>query len=150
MTTLALSIRQPWAWLIVNGFKDVENRTWGTQHRGPLLIHASMTFDEDCDLEWCQARLGLGHGMAMPESIDAYPRGGIVGRATLVGSFLPGGHIEGWTRAFIEDSPWFTGPLGWALKDAKARPLQVCRGQQGLFTPDFSTAYKAQPKRRRR
>ena len=25
----ALSIRQPWAWLIVNGYKDVENRTWG-------------------------------------------------------------------------------------------------------------------------
>ncbi|WP_245839042.1 ASCH domain-containing protein [Yersinia kristensenii] len=37
----ALSIRQPWAWLIVNGYKDIENRTWNTKCRGPVLIHAS-------------------------------------------------------------------------------------------------------------
>lgn len=29
-----LSIRQPWAWLIVNGYKDIENRTWPTHFRG--------------------------------------------------------------------------------------------------------------------
>src|SRR5437763_3986357 len=34
-------IRQPWAWLIVNGFKDIENRTWATRYRGPLIIQAS-------------------------------------------------------------------------------------------------------------
>jgi hypothetical protein len=34
-------IRQPWAWLIVNGFKDIENRSWATRYRGPLLIQAS-------------------------------------------------------------------------------------------------------------
>jgi hypothetical protein len=31
----AISIRQPWAWLIVNSFKDVENRSWKTKYRGP-------------------------------------------------------------------------------------------------------------------
>ena len=36
----ALSIQQPWAWAIVNGFKPVENRTWRTNYTGPLLIHA--------------------------------------------------------------------------------------------------------------
>jgi len=40
-TLTCLSVRQPWAWLIVNGHKDVENRTWSTQHRGDILIHAS-------------------------------------------------------------------------------------------------------------
>jgi len=30
----ALSILQPWAWLVVNGHKDIENRTWGTGFRG--------------------------------------------------------------------------------------------------------------------
>jgi ASCH domain len=30
-------IRQPWAWLIVNGIKDIENRSWRTRYRGPLL-----------------------------------------------------------------------------------------------------------------
>ena len=37
----ALSIRQPWAWLIVCGHKPLENRSWPTPYRGPLLIHAA-------------------------------------------------------------------------------------------------------------
>lgn len=40
---IALSIRQPHAWLIVHGIKDVENRTWATTHRGPTLIHTGKT-----------------------------------------------------------------------------------------------------------
>lgn len=40
-----LSIRQPWASLIVKGCKDVENRTWKTDYRGPIAIHASGNFD---------------------------------------------------------------------------------------------------------
>jgi hypothetical protein len=35
----ALSIQQPWAWAIIAGHKDVENRSWYTHHRGSLLIH---------------------------------------------------------------------------------------------------------------
>jgi len=38
----SLSIRQPWAWLIVQGHKPIENRTWPTTYRGPLLIHAGV------------------------------------------------------------------------------------------------------------
>jgi ASCH domain len=37
----APSIRQRWAWLIVNGHKDIENRAWPTKFRGRVLIHAS-------------------------------------------------------------------------------------------------------------
>jgi hypothetical protein len=36
-----LSIQNPWAPLICAGVKDVENRTWKTDYRGPLLIHTS-------------------------------------------------------------------------------------------------------------
>ena len=32
----ALTIKQPWASLIVHGIKDIENRTWRTDYRGPL------------------------------------------------------------------------------------------------------------------
>ena len=39
--TPVLSVRQPFAWAIVAGLKDVENRTWATPHRGRLYIHAS-------------------------------------------------------------------------------------------------------------
>ena len=37
----AISIKQPWASLIVNGYKDIENRSWRTSYRGKILIHAS-------------------------------------------------------------------------------------------------------------
>lgn len=38
-----ITIKQPWANLIVEGIKDVENRTWPTKFRGRVLIHAGMT-----------------------------------------------------------------------------------------------------------
>ncbi|QTE37508.1 ASCH domain-containing protein [Mucilaginibacter gossypii] len=37
----ALSVKQPWAALIVSGIKDIENRTWKTNFRGRVYIHAS-------------------------------------------------------------------------------------------------------------
>src|ERR1051326_1498970 len=43
----ALSVRQPWAWLIIYGGKDIENRDWPTSHRGPTLIHAGKQWDID-------------------------------------------------------------------------------------------------------
>ncbi len=39
----ALSLYPIWAWLVVNGYKDVENRSWSTLWRGRTLIHASST-----------------------------------------------------------------------------------------------------------
>lgn len=41
----AITVQQPWAWAIAAGHKDVENRTWGTDYRGPLAIHAGKTWD---------------------------------------------------------------------------------------------------------
>jgi len=46
-----ISIRNPIGYLIAAGIKDVENRSWATKYRGPLLIHSSG--DEDIVfLEW--------------------------------------------------------------------------------------------------
>ncbi len=39
----ALTVKQPYAQLIVDGIKDVENRTWPTIRRGKILIHAGMS-----------------------------------------------------------------------------------------------------------
>lgn len=44
---LCLSIRQPFAERILLGEKRIEYRTWSTNHRGPLLIHASKSTAED-------------------------------------------------------------------------------------------------------
>ena len=46
-----LSVRQPWAYLICSGLKDVENRSRRTNYRGKILIHAPAKFDgqgEEC------------------------------------------------------------------------------------------------------
>jgi hypothetical protein len=44
---MAISIRQPWAALIVHGRKTIELRSWPTTRRGTILIHASKTIDDD-------------------------------------------------------------------------------------------------------
>ncbi len=45
-----LSVRQPWASLIIRGTKDVENRTWDTDYRGRLAIHASKRRETEGDM----------------------------------------------------------------------------------------------------
>lgn len=41
----AITIKQPWASVIVHGIKDIENRTWRTNYRGRVLIHSSAKGD---------------------------------------------------------------------------------------------------------
>lgn len=36
-----LSIKEPWASLIMNGTKKIETRSWKTKYRGEIYIHAS-------------------------------------------------------------------------------------------------------------
>lgn len=45
ITMKVLSVRQPWAFLLVSGIKNVENRNWHTDYTGTLLIHASKSWD---------------------------------------------------------------------------------------------------------
>lgn len=37
-----LSVRQPWASLLVSGLKDIENRTWAPNFKGRIMIHGSL------------------------------------------------------------------------------------------------------------
>jgi hypothetical protein len=63
----ALSVRQPWAWLIVNGLKDIENRPRRTLHRGPLLIHAGLNLDGYTEnTAWVKRK----HGISVPLEVD--------------------------------------------------------------------------------
>lgn len=78
----ALSIKQPWAWLIVNGIKDIENRTWNTKFRGRFLVHASKAID-------MQAYFSLRDaGLKLPDA-HLLERGGIVGSVDLVNVIQP-------------------------------------------------------------
>lgn len=127
----ALSIRQPWAWLIANGYKPVENRTWNTHFRGQFLIHAAQKFDRD-GFMWVIANTEVGLDMPSMWEFEKEPgyRGGIVGSATLTdchnsdnGSWIPG----------LGESQWFFGPFGFVLRDAKPLPFRALPGKLGFF-----------------
>lgn len=122
----ALSIRQPWAWLIAHGHKPVENRTRPTQHRGDTLIHAGQLFDHE----------GLASVLAaFPQLRGVLPQqyslGGIVGHAQLVNSVT------------ASSSPWFTGPHGFVFYAPRPLPFVPLRGQLGFFDVDMSDALHA-------
>ncbi len=75
-----LSIRQPWAWLSLAGYKDVENRTWRTHYRGHLLIHAGLKYDFTAFDPEDRAYYGVH-----PEQLKMRGQfGAIIGRVTLV------------------------------------------------------------------
>ena len=115
-----LSIRQPWAWLIVNGHKDIENRDWATLYRGPLLIHAGKTMTQAYHRE-VAAAVHAELGIEIP-SFDDLQRGGVVGVATLKGCVRE------------SSSPWFNpGGFGWLLRDARPLPFYACNGALSLF-----------------
>lgn len=81
-----LTIRQPWAWLIVNGIKDVENRTWKTNRRGMFYIHAakaSSMKDYKLATQMLCEVYGDNHDVLMPP-LKNMPHGGIVGSAEIV------------------------------------------------------------------
>lgn len=115
-TGLALSIQQPWAWLIVNGFKDVENRGWSTRVRGVVGVHAGKKIDSYA-IPWI--RREFPH-IPLP---DTFETGGIVGRVRIVDC--------------VDDhpSPWFFGNFAFVLSDAEPLPFVPCRGKLGFFRP---------------
>ncbi|WP_189341871.1 hypothetical protein [Mesorhizobium sp. M2A.F.Ca.ET.067.02.1.1] len=123
LPTLALSVRQPWAHCIMMGWKPVENRSWragnpGLKFRGDFAIHAStgMTRGEyvDCAL-LCQS---LGFRCPPPAELA---RGGIVGVGTIVDVVTE------------FDSPWFFGPKGLIVANARTVEFIPVGGQLGFF-----------------
>lgn len=143
----ALSIRQPWAWLIVRPdladpierarelaagrIKTIENRTWATKHRGPTLIHAaqSMSKLEYLDvLRFIDQRPTLRPILRSMPDRDDLQRGGVVGLASIIDSVN------------ASTSPWYMGAIGHVLADARPLPFAPLRGALGYFNvaEDFS------------
>jgi len=105
----AISIRQPWAHRIIHEGKDVENRTWRTNYRGPVLIHASMS----------KAELHR-------DDYGKYLYGGIIGMAEIVDCVSE------------MDSKWFMGPYGFVLENVRELPAIPCKGKLSFFTPNIT------------
>jgi hypothetical protein len=119
-TMIALSIRQPWAWLILHGGKDIENRDWPTKFRGRVLVHASkgMTHDEyDSAAIFSFGRIGE----AKFPTMGALQRGGIVGSVEIVDCVQR------------SDSHWLVGKHGFVLRNPVALPFAPWKGQLGFF-----------------
>lgn len=121
----ALSIRQPWAWLIAGGYKDVENRRWRTLYRGPLLIHASSFSRAGYFYAACWA---ASYDPCCAPEIPKYRqvhRGGIIAVADLVDVVT------------ASDSRWFEGPWGFVLANVRRGPFVPLSGRQNIFdVPD--------------
>lgn len=126
---LAISIRQPWAWMILHAGKDIENRTWPTKVRGRVLIHAAkgMTKAEYDDA------IRFAHGsVGLTQASDDQPglygcdfrtldRGGIVGSVEIVDCVRQ------------TDSQWFMGSHGFVLRNPEILPFTAWKGQLGFF-----------------
>ncbi len=120
----AISVRQPWAWLIVHGYKDIENRSWPTGYRGSVLIHASKTLDPSYD----DIRADIwAEGGDIPDR-RAIERGGIVGQATIVDCIDAPSHKR---------DDWFWGPYGFVLENARPLPFHTVAGKLKFFDVDL-------------
>lgn len=122
---IALSIRQPWAWLILHAGKDIENRNWPTRRRQRVLIHASKGMSHN---EWLSAIQYAHLRCGVPREtlqqgceFEQLERGGIVGSVEITDCVQS------------SDSPWFAGPHGWVLRDPRPQPFLPWIGRLGFF-----------------
>jgi hypothetical protein len=119
---LSLSIRQPWAWLIIQGFKDIENRSWEVHYRGSILIHASKSNGKTEYAIAQQLICDRSLSIKIPP-LEHLPTGGIVGVANLT------------TITTDSPSPWaIAGQYHWHLSHPRPVDFHPCKGQQGLFS----------------
>jgi hypothetical protein len=135
--TRALTLHQPWAWAVAAGHKDVENRTWNTNHRGWLAIHAGREWGDAAAVAHCAQLLGAA-GVTLP------PKTHLV-RSAIV------------AVVFVEDclppdtplaSPWAQPRCyHWTLRGAVLLPTPVmCPGSREVWklSEEQSAAVEAQ------
>ncbi|MCL4295756.1 MAG: ASCH domain-containing protein [Anaerolineae bacterium] len=136
----SISLWQPWASLIALGAKQVETRSWQTNYRGPVAIHAAQRLGPDqrslCSISPFRECLEVGGFVRA----DELPRGMFVAIAELV-EIVPteviGGTLSEREAAFGDYAP---GRFAWKLE--KVQPIHVWagRGQQGLWELNEATA----------
>lgn len=123
LPSIALSVRQPWAWAIVFGGKDIENRGPMAVRRGGMrparvAVHAAkgMTRDEYDSARDFMRRLGV----ECPRPDDLI-RGAVIGAVDVIDIVKRSG------------SPWFFGPRGLVLQNPGFVDPVPARGQLGYF-----------------
>lgn len=130
----ALTLTQPWASLIACGLKRIETRSWKTNYRGPLLIHAAQGFPREA-----RALLDTFPFDMLGRHPNELPRGAIVA-VTMLEDVRPINGIQPYDMSQYEMAfgNFAPGRYGWLLGPAK--PLAVpapCKGALGLWKPTF-------------
>jgi len=148
----ALSLWQPWASFVDAGLKTVETRSWGTDYRGEVAIHAAHRRPRLEEGEAILRAAGPNLGLRVLDVMDRPPAlGAVVAVARISACFrvlsaadcghrlwvaaaaTPGGASVSPVEAVLGDlSP---GRFAWLLADI--RPLREphpLRGRQGLWT----------------
>jgi len=125
----AISVRQPWAWLLIHGGKDIENRDWPTGFRGRIAIHAAkgMTVQEWQDAADFVADFDEHLANRIPGP-HVLVRGAIIGTMELQNCVA---------RSY---SPWFQGKYGFMLSDPQPCDPIPIKGALGLWEWDSQTA----------
>lgn len=116
----AISVKQPWASLIIEGIKDIENRNWQAYYRGRLYIHTGKGFD----LQGAELVSKLYPEYKKIVERSKRLRGGIIG------------HVHLLDCVTSHNSSWFHGEYGFVFVSPKKIPFHSMKGQLGLF--DFS------------
>ncbi|MCW5720747.1 MAG: ASCH domain-containing protein [Devosia sp.] len=118
----AISIRQPWASLILFDGKRIENRSRRNSYRGPIAIHASKNLERDILQMIKQGEhpvTGAQFECARPGCYEQ--TGGVIGVADVLDC------VE------QSDSDWFVGRYGFVLANARPVPFIPCPGALGFF-----------------
>lgn len=123
----ALTLTQPWASLVALGYKRIETRSWSTEYRGPIAIHAAKAFPPDC-------RRFAGTERAIGRIPDRLPIGAVIATARLarivrtecISGLIPAleRHLGNYER----------GRYAWFLEEIEALPEPIAaRGALGLW-----------------
>lgn len=130
----ALTIRQPWAGSFFAGVnpKDVENRSFATEYRGPVLVHAGQSLALEATAFSTVSRLiGFEPQIGGPRAGAQWALGAVVGVAELVS-------IHSVESCQGSCSPWaLPARAHWVFASPRllARPVQA-HGKLGIWTPD--------------
>lgn len=121
-----LSIKQPWATLIATNQKKIETRSWKTNYRGEIYIHASKTWDQT--LKEKEPYRNWIKGISIPTGM-------IIAKAQLVDCVpMTPDFIEKVRQNPIEYAAgdYQEGRYGWILEDIE--PLKNPIPAKGMLT----------------
>lgn len=129
MKLKALSFRQPWASLVLDGRKTLDLRTWETKYRGPLAVYASLDVEKDaCRAQGVDtATLTTGALIGIVELVDVIP--------------LDESAYNARAAEHLNGRPFREGLYGWVLANPRwLETPQVVKGRLNLFEVEIPVA----------